>query len=139
LTTVDREALLENYAAVIDEIVKAKPAAAKGRYLISVTVTTTMGPGIKIDTGRQTAGEVLAAAGLIEEPEDVEASSNGGGEADAPEPEPEPDAAPAPEAAEQAPEAGGETSAQADAIASLEERAAEAEADGEGEGEGESE
>ena len=37
-------ALLENYAAVIDEIVRAKPAAAKGRYLISITLTTSMGP-----------------------------------------------------------------------------------------------
>ncbi len=41
----DAQALLENYAAVIDEIVKAKPAAAKGRYLLSVTLTSTMGPG----------------------------------------------------------------------------------------------
>jgi large subunit ribosomal protein L1 len=72
-------ALLENYAAVIDEIVKAKPAAAKGRYLLSVTLTSTMGPGIKVDTGRQTAGEVLAAAGLVEEAEEIdEASSDGG-------------------------------------------------------------
>ena len=39
------QALLENYAAVIDEIVRAKPAGAKGRYLLSVTLTTTMGPG----------------------------------------------------------------------------------------------
>jgi large subunit ribosomal protein L1 len=42
-------ALVENYAAAIDEIVRLKPAAAKGRYLRKVTVTTTMGPGIQID------------------------------------------------------------------------------------------
>jgi large subunit ribosomal protein L1 len=44
--------LLENYAALIDEIVRAKPAAAKGRYLHSVTLTTTMSPGVKVDPGR---------------------------------------------------------------------------------------
>jgi large subunit ribosomal protein L1 len=44
--------LLANYAALIDEIVRAKPAAAKGRYLHSVTLTTTTNPGVKIDPGR---------------------------------------------------------------------------------------
>jgi large subunit ribosomal protein L1 len=44
--------LLENYAAVIDELVRAKPSVAKGRYLRSVTLTTTMGPGIKVDPSR---------------------------------------------------------------------------------------
>jgi len=48
----DEQKLLENYAAVIDELIKAKPAAAKGRYLRTVTVATTMGPGIKIDPSR---------------------------------------------------------------------------------------
>ncbi len=42
--------LLENYAALLDEILRAKPAAAKGRYIKSITVTSTMGPGIKVDT-----------------------------------------------------------------------------------------
>ena len=41
--------LAENYAAVLDEIVRAKPAAAKGRYLKSITIASTMGPGIRID------------------------------------------------------------------------------------------
>ena len=41
--------LLENYAALLDEIVRAKPAAAKGRYIKGITVTTTMGPGIRVD------------------------------------------------------------------------------------------
>ena len=80
-------ALLENYAAVIDEIVKAKPAGAKGRYLRSVTLTTTMGPGIKLDTARTTAGEVLAAAGVIESPDDVAETGNGAGPAAEAEPE----------------------------------------------------
>jgi large subunit ribosomal protein L1 len=44
--------LLENYLAVIDEIVRAKPAAAKGKYLKSVTIASTMGPGIRIDPAR---------------------------------------------------------------------------------------
>jgi large subunit ribosomal protein L1 len=44
--------LLENYAAVIEELVRAKPSAAKGRYIRSVTVATTMGPGIKVDPSR---------------------------------------------------------------------------------------
>jgi len=44
--------LLENYAAVIEELVRAKPAAAKGRYLRSITVTSTMGPGVKVDASR---------------------------------------------------------------------------------------
>jgi large subunit ribosomal protein L1 len=48
----DENVLLENYAALIDEIVRAKPAAAKGRYLQTVTLTTTMGPGVKIDPSR---------------------------------------------------------------------------------------
>jgi large subunit ribosomal protein L1 len=41
--------LVDNYAAVIDEIYRVKPASAKGRYLKSVTMATTMGPGIRID------------------------------------------------------------------------------------------
>jgi large subunit ribosomal protein L1 len=44
--------LLENYAAVIEELVRAKPSAAKGRYLRSITMTSTMGPGVKIDPSR---------------------------------------------------------------------------------------
>jgi large subunit ribosomal protein L1 len=48
----DAQRLLENYAAVIDELVRARPAAAKGRYLRTITLTTTMGPGIKVDPGR---------------------------------------------------------------------------------------
>jgi large subunit ribosomal protein L1 len=47
----DRQ-LLENYAAVIDELIKAKPSAAKGRYIRSVTLASTMGPGVKVDPSR---------------------------------------------------------------------------------------
>jgi large subunit ribosomal protein L1 len=48
----DERPLLENYAAIIDELVRAKPSAAKGRYIRSVTFATTMGPGIKVDPSR---------------------------------------------------------------------------------------
>ncbi len=44
--------LLENYAAVMDELIRAKPSAAKGRYIRSVTFATTMGPGVKVDPTR---------------------------------------------------------------------------------------
>jgi large subunit ribosomal protein L1 len=55
--------LLENYQAVIEELIRAKPSAAKGRYIRSVTVTSTMGPGIKIDPSRtrDLVGEPAAA------------------------------------------------------------------------------
>jgi large subunit ribosomal protein L1 len=45
-------ALLENYAAALDEVIRLKPAAAKGRYLKKVTFTTSMGPGIPVDPNR---------------------------------------------------------------------------------------
>jgi large subunit ribosomal protein L1 len=46
------EALIENYAAALDEIMRLKPSAAKGRYLKKATITTTMGPGIPVDPNR---------------------------------------------------------------------------------------
>jgi large subunit ribosomal protein L1 len=52
--------LIENYAAVLDEIIRAKPAAAKGRYLKSITISPTMGPGIRIDPARSKDLEELA-------------------------------------------------------------------------------
>jgi large subunit ribosomal protein L1 len=48
----EAEDLIENYAAVVDEVIRSKPAAAKGRYLKSITVSTTMGPGVRIDPAR---------------------------------------------------------------------------------------
>jgi large subunit ribosomal protein L1 len=45
----DERALLENYATLVEEIVRAKPSAAKGRYIRQITLTTTMGPGIHVD------------------------------------------------------------------------------------------
>jgi large subunit ribosomal protein L1 len=57
----DDRALLENYAAVVDEIVRAKPAAAKGRYILSITLATTMGPGVRVDPSRTREAEILAS------------------------------------------------------------------------------
>jgi large subunit ribosomal protein L1 len=45
-------ALIENFRAVVDELNRAKPASAKGRYMRRITVSSTMGPGVKIDPGR---------------------------------------------------------------------------------------
>jgi large subunit ribosomal protein L1 len=54
--------LIENYAAIIDEILRAKPAAAKGRYIRTITLTSTMGPGIHVDPAR--------TRGIVEELEE---------------------------------------------------------------------
>jgi large subunit ribosomal protein L1 len=55
----DEKQLVENYAALIEEIMRAKPSAAKGRYIKTVTLTSTMGPGIHVDPAR--------TRGLVEE------------------------------------------------------------------------
>lgn len=49
--------IYENYKALMDAIVKARPAAAKGQYLRNVTITSTMGPGIKVSTAKLEAEE----------------------------------------------------------------------------------
>ena len=59
----DERRLLENYASIVEEVVRAKPAAAKGRYIRSVTVTSSMGPGIRVDPAR--------TRGIAEEIEEV--------------------------------------------------------------------
>ena len=48
----DERTLLENYATVVEEIVRAKPAAAKGRYIRSITLTSSMGPGVHVDPAK---------------------------------------------------------------------------------------
>src|SRR5688572_2058341 len=98
-SSFEAEALLENYAAVIEEIIRAKPAAAKGRYILSATLTNTMGPGIRVDTAKTRAGEIMAGVGqLSSNGEEGEAGSGDTGGEDAaeegapeqPEPAPEP-------------------------------------------------
>ena len=63
-TDFEERALLENYAALIEEMLRAKPAAAKGRYLRTVTLSTTMGPGVRVDPlrTRNIAEELTAVA-----------------------------------------------------------------------------
>ena len=56
----DEQGLLENYLSIMDELMRAKPASSKGRYLRSITLSTTMGPGIKIDTNRAKDTEAAA-------------------------------------------------------------------------------
>jgi large subunit ribosomal protein L1 len=56
------EHLVANYQAIMDELLKAKPAAAKGKYIRTVTLSTTMGPGIKVDPSRTKAQIEEAAA-----------------------------------------------------------------------------
>ena len=51
-TSFDDTQLTENYAAALDEILRAKPSAAKGRYIKKATITTTMGPGIPVDAAK---------------------------------------------------------------------------------------
>ncbi|MBA2358036.1 MAG: 50S ribosomal protein L1 [Actinobacteria bacterium] len=59
----DERQLVENYTALIDELLRAKPAAAKGRYIQSITLTTTMGPGIHVDPAK--------VRGIVEELEEA--------------------------------------------------------------------
>jgi large subunit ribosomal protein L1 len=59
----DERALVENYQAVLEEIIRAKPSAAKGRYLKSITLASTMSPGLKLDTSK--------TRDLLEEPAGV--------------------------------------------------------------------
>jgi large subunit ribosomal protein L1 len=61
-TSFEEEALLANYSTLIDEIIRAKPTGAKGRYIKSITLTSTMGPGIKVDPARTKEQEASAAA-----------------------------------------------------------------------------
>jgi len=63
-TSFDESALLENYAAVIEELIRAKPNAAKGKYIKTVTMASTMGPGVKVDPSRtrDIVAEVAPAA-----------------------------------------------------------------------------
>jgi large subunit ribosomal protein L1 len=59
--------LLENYAVILDEILRARPAAAKGRYIRTITLASSMGPGIKIDPAK--------VRGIVEELEEAVAAA----------------------------------------------------------------
>ena len=72
----DKRRLLENFRAVLDEIQRAKPASAKGKYIRSVTVSSTMGPGVRIDTTRlRVTEEDLAAEAVANAAEDAAAAA----------------------------------------------------------------
>ena len=51
-TSFPDEHLLDNYQAVLEELIRAKPSAAKGKYIRTITIASTMGPGIKVDPTR---------------------------------------------------------------------------------------
>jgi large subunit ribosomal protein L1 len=59
----DADKLLENYQAVMEEIVRAKPSSAKGKYVLSATLATTMGPGIRVDAGKSADREGASSGG----------------------------------------------------------------------------
>jgi len=58
----EQDKLLDNYTTVIEEIIRAKPASAKGKYVISCTLATSMGPGIRVDTNKAADRELVGAA-----------------------------------------------------------------------------
>jgi large subunit ribosomal protein L1 len=51
-TSFPDDHLLDNYQAVIEELIRAKPSAAKGKYIRSIVMASTMGPGVKVDPSR---------------------------------------------------------------------------------------
>ncbi len=59
-----REDLVRNVVAVVDELVRVKPASSKGRYVLSVTLSSTMGPGVKVDPGRAREHEEALAGSV---------------------------------------------------------------------------
>jgi large subunit ribosomal protein L1 len=70
-SSFDEAKLLDNYTAVMEEIVRAKPSSAKGKYVRSATLTTTMGPGIRVDAGKAgDSGPAPAKAVADETPAD---------------------------------------------------------------------
>ena len=61
-TSFDQQALVQNYAAAIDEVLRLKPTSSKGRYVTKATMSTTMGPGIPLDPARVgSTAEAVAA------------------------------------------------------------------------------
>jgi large subunit ribosomal protein L1 len=58
----DQDKLLDNYTTVIEEIIRAKPASAKGKYVLSCTLATSMGPGVRVDTNKAADRELVGAA-----------------------------------------------------------------------------
>ena len=61
-TSFDHDALLENFSAILEELNRAKPSGAKGRYIHSITLTSTMGPGVRVDPSRTKPEEAPVGA-----------------------------------------------------------------------------
>jgi large subunit ribosomal protein L1 len=61
-TSFDESALLDNFTTIVDEIIRAKPSGAKGRYIKSITLASTMGPGVKVDPSRTKPEQEVATA-----------------------------------------------------------------------------
>jgi len=61
--SLEPDKLLDNFTVVMEEIIRAKPSAAKGRYIVSCTLTTTMGPGIRVDATKIGDRDEVAEAG----------------------------------------------------------------------------
>ena len=78
----DADKLLDNYSAVVDEIIRAKPSSAKGKYIVSATLASTMGPGVRVDTAKTADGDTAVGATTAEVEEPAPAA-----EETAPEPE----------------------------------------------------
>lgn len=68
----EAEKLLDNYMAVVEEVVRAKPSSAKGRYILSATLTTTMGPGIRVDASKAKDRDAAPAAAASEPVEEAQ-------------------------------------------------------------------
>jgi large subunit ribosomal protein L1 len=81
----DEEKLLDNYSAVVDEIIRAKPSSSKGKYIVSCTLSSTMGPGVRVDTTKAADRELVGAAETAPEPE-VDAPAEAPAAAEAPTP-----------------------------------------------------
>ncbi len=73
--------LLDNFTAVIDEILRAKPSSAKGRYILSCILSTTMGPGIRVDTNLKAADGEPAATAVAEPAQETTREEPQGAEA----------------------------------------------------------
>ncbi|MDQ3739843.1 MAG: 50S ribosomal protein L1 [Actinomycetota bacterium] len=61
-TSFDEAALLDNYSTLLEEIIRAKPSGAKGRYIKSITLASTLGPGVKVDPSRTRSEQEASAA-----------------------------------------------------------------------------
>ncbi len=66
--SLEADKLLDNFTVVMEEIIRAKPSAAKGRYIVTCTLTTTMGPGIRVDASKIGDRDETPATAGAEEP-----------------------------------------------------------------------